>query len=147
MQLFGPSTAGHGSSSYSYLQSFVKLVAALRHTKSTCSVIEQSCGGLISASILMQPGASQCYIGSSVIYNTAQCQPLLLLSTSSSSSLKSNSNNVLLHPSIVDTKENQSPLSLPQLFQDQLSILDRNSIPIDDEEVQNYIQSKIRWTT
>ena len=160
MQLFGPSAAvtahrsissssGGGSiGSYSnYLQPFVKLVATLRQTNSTCTVIEQGCGGLISASILMQPGASQCYIGSSVIYNTAQCQPLLpfSLEVSSSSSTLKNSNSAL-HPSIFTTKEHQPPLSLSQLFQEQLPLTDQNLIPIDDDEVQDYIQTKIRWT-
>ena len=94
MQLFIPSITTASSASRSgtrstssstsitsshFLQSFVKLVAALRHTKSTCTVVEQTGGGLISSSILMQPGASQCYIGGSVIYNTQQCQPLILL--------------------------------------------------------------------
>ena len=135
MQLIPRSGSGSSSSS-NYLQSFVKLVATLRHTKSTCTVVEQSCGGLISASILMQPGASQCYIGSSVIYNTVKCQPLVLTSLNRQTTQTTSS----------------APSSLSQLFRDQLSPADRHTffptIENDDhfEEVQKYIESKIQWT-
>ncbi|CAB9499284.1 NADH pyrophosphatase [Seminavis robusta] len=58
--------------------SFSRLVAALKQHKKTCTVIESSCGGLINASILAQPGASNVYYGGSVAYNTRRAKPLLL---------------------------------------------------------------------
>ena len=58
--------------------SFSRLVAALKRHKKTCTVIESSCGGLINASILAQPGASAVYFGGSVAYNTRRAKPLLL---------------------------------------------------------------------
>ena len=59
-------------------KSFTRLVAALRAAKKTCTVVEQCCGGLISSSIMAQPGASQVYIGGSIAYNTRKSKPLLL---------------------------------------------------------------------
>ena len=50
--------------------SFKKVVQTLKHSKKTCTVVEQCCGGTINASILAQPGASSVYIGGSVLYNT-----------------------------------------------------------------------------
>jgi NAD+ diphosphatase len=57
---------------------FSRLVAALKRHKKTCTVIESSCGGLINASILAQPGASAVYYGGSIAYNTRFSKPLLL---------------------------------------------------------------------
>jgi len=58
--------------------SFARLVAALKQRNKTCTVIESSCGGLINASILAQPGASEVYYGGSVAYNTRKAKPFLL---------------------------------------------------------------------
>jgi NAD+ diphosphatase len=57
---------------------FLRFVNALKKHKKTCTVVEQSCGGLISASIMAQPGASSVFIGGSVAYNTQKGKPLLL---------------------------------------------------------------------
>ncbi|GKY98257.1 hypothetical protein MPSEU_000783400 [Mayamaea pseudoterrestris] len=57
---------------------FYKLVQALKCHKKTLTVVEQCCGGLISSSILAQPGASAVYYGGSVSYNTKHSKPLLL---------------------------------------------------------------------
>jgi NAD+ diphosphatase len=56
---------------------FKKLVQALKHSKKTCTAIEQCCGGVINSSILAQPGASSVYLGGSVIYNTKKGKSLL----------------------------------------------------------------------
>lgn len=58
--------------------SFARLVAALRLSKKTCTVVEQCCGGLVSSSIMAQPGASHVYYGGSIAYNTKRSKPLLL---------------------------------------------------------------------
>jgi NAD+ diphosphatase len=57
---------------------FLRLVNTLKKHKKTCTVVEQSCGGLISASIMAQAGASSVYLGGSVAYNTRMGKPLLL---------------------------------------------------------------------
>ena len=66
---------------------FTRLMAALKRHKKTCTVIESSCGGLINASILAQPGASAVYYGGSIAYNTKFAKPLLLNDTKLHSSL------------------------------------------------------------
>jgi NAD+ diphosphatase len=57
---------------------FKRLVTALKHARKTCTVVEQCCGGLISTSIMAQPGASSVFYGGSVAYNTRMGQKLLL---------------------------------------------------------------------
>ena len=57
---------------------FQKLVSVLKRAQKTCTVVEQSCGGLIQTSIMAQPGASKVFLGGSVAYNTRKCKPLLL---------------------------------------------------------------------
>ena len=57
---------------------FKRLVTALKQAKKTCTVVEQCCGGLISTSIMAQPGASSVFYGGSVAYNTRMGQKLLL---------------------------------------------------------------------
>ena len=63
--------------------SFKKLVQTLKHSKKTCTVVEQCCGGTINASILAQPGASSVYLGGSVIYNTKKGGKSLLFNNES----------------------------------------------------------------
>jgi NADH pyrophosphatase NudC (nudix superfamily)/nicotinamide mononucleotide (NMN) deamidase PncC len=131
MQLFGVRAASSSSSSSSSTstalqQSFARLVAALRITKSTCTVIEQSCGGTVAASILAQPGASQVFYGSSVVYNTARCQPILL-------------NDSALYQSLLVTPVSEST----RLG----SMLDDLDADLYDEESVMYIRSKLHWTT
>ena len=57
---------------------FKQLVTALKQAKKTCTVVEQCCGGLISTSIMAQPGASSVFYGGSIAYNTRMGQKLLL---------------------------------------------------------------------
>lgn len=56
---------------------FRRLVAALKTSSKTLTVVEQTCGGLINASIMAQPGASSVYYGGSVAYNTNRSKPFL----------------------------------------------------------------------
>jgi NADH pyrophosphatase NudC (nudix superfamily)/nicotinamide mononucleotide (NMN) deamidase PncC len=105
-------------------QVFARLVAALRLSKSTVTVVEQSCGGLISASILAQPGASQVFFGGSVIYSTAKCQPLLLNDTELYQSLLVNA---------ATTKSSELRLS-------------ESLYGVDDAEIDRYLASKLHWT-
>jgi NADH pyrophosphatase NudC (nudix superfamily)/nicotinamide mononucleotide (NMN) deamidase PncC len=58
--------------------SFRQLVSVLKRNKKTVAVVESSCGGLINAGILAQPGASAVYYGGTVAYNTRRAKPLLL---------------------------------------------------------------------
>jgi nicotinamide mononucleotide (NMN) deamidase PncC len=58
--------------------SFRQLVSVLKRHKKTVAVVESSCGGLINAGILAQPGASAVYYGGTVAYNTRRAKPLLL---------------------------------------------------------------------
>jgi Competence-damaged protein len=103
--------------------SFTRLVAALRLGKKTCAVVEQCCGGLISASILAQPGASQVYLGGSVVYNTRKCQALLL-------------NDEVLHQSLLASSKLQ-PSNVNE------GNLDEQP---DLSEEELYIQAKLDWT-
>jgi cysteinyl-tRNA synthetase len=57
---------------------FGRLVQTLKTHQATLSVIESSTGGLISAGIMGQPGASAVYWGGSIAYNTKKSQPFLL---------------------------------------------------------------------
>jgi Competence-damaged protein len=100
--------------------SFTRLVAALRLAKKTCAVVEQCCGGLISASIMAQPGASHVYLGGSVVYNTRKSQALLL-------------NDEALHQSLLASSKlqpsNEGNDEKPGLSEEEL-----------------YIQAKLDWT-
>ncbi len=66
---------------------FKKIVEALKHSKKTCTVIEQCCGGMINSSILAQPGASSVYFGGSVLYNTKKGKKMLFSNEELHSSL------------------------------------------------------------
>jgi len=57
---------------------FGRAVAWLRQQKKTVTVVESSCGGLISSSIMAVPGSSAVYFGGSVSYNTKKARKLLL---------------------------------------------------------------------
>ena len=57
---------------------FTRLVAGLRELKKTCTVVESCCGGLISTSLMAEPGSSKIYYGGSVAYNTRKAKKLLL---------------------------------------------------------------------
>ena len=57
---------------------FRAVVAALKERKKTVAVVEATCGGLISSSIMGVEGSSAVYYGGTVAYNTRRCKPLLL---------------------------------------------------------------------
>lgn len=82
---------------------FARLVAALKKHQKTITVIESSCGGLINASILAQPGASAVYVGGSVAYNTRNTKPLLL-------------NNAELHVSLTTPLQEQDGESAKERY-------------------------------
>jgi PncC family amidohydrolase len=48
-----------------------RAAALLRRREETVAVAEGSCGGLVSASLLAQPGASGYYVGGAVVYTAA----------------------------------------------------------------------------
>lgn len=98
--------------------SFQRLVNALKNNKKTCTTIEQSCGGMISSSILAQPGASKVYVGGTIAYNTKASQKLLL-------------NDNILYNSLLE----QVPKE--ELNGDAVS---------SQSEADVYIQSKLHWT-
>jgi nicotinamide mononucleotide (NMN) deamidase PncC len=80
---------------------FQLLVSLLKETKKTCTVVEQSCGGVIQASIMAQPGASAVFFGGTVAYNTRKAKPLLL-------------NDDILHQSL--TQNNPSTCSTAESY-------------------------------
>ena len=53
--------------------------ALLKETGQSISVAESSCGGLISAALVVIPGASAYYVGGSVIYTRVAQRGLLLV--------------------------------------------------------------------
>lgn len=75
--------------------SFKRLVQALKIQRKTLTVVEQSCGGIINASLMAQPGTSSIYLGGSIVYNTNKCMGLLL-------------NDSDLHRSLLDLKSKPS---------------------------------------
>jgi NAD+ diphosphatase len=80
---------------------FQLLVSLLKETRKTCTVVEQSCGGVIQASIMAQPGASAVFFGGTVAYNTRKAKPLLL-------------NDDILHQSL--TQNNPSTCSTAESY-------------------------------
>jgi nicotinamide mononucleotide (NMN) deamidase PncC len=120
--------------------SFTRLVAALRLGKKTCAVVEQCCGGLISASIMAQPGASQVYLGGSVVYNTRKSQALLL-------------NDEALHQSLLASSKLQPAATATATATDTTTTTtsssegnsnDGKQLGLSEEEL--YIQAKLDWT-
>ena len=59
-RLFLSSSTGRFFSSLS-TQPFIELVDNLKKTNKTCTVIESSCGGLISSSLMAAPGSTKVY--------------------------------------------------------------------------------------
>ena len=57
---------------------FLRVVAALKAKRRTVTVIESSCGGLISAGIMKVPGSSAVYHGGSVVYSSRKAKALLV---------------------------------------------------------------------
>ena len=55
------------------------VAALLKETGQSISVAESSCGGLISAALVAIPGASDYYVGGSVIYTRVAQRGLLLV--------------------------------------------------------------------
>ncbi|KAK1740457.1 NAD-capped RNA hydrolase NUDT12 [Skeletonema marinoi] len=105
-------------------QPFQRLVETLKSSTQTCTIIESSCGGLISSSLMSVPGSSRVYFGGTVAYSTKRAGKLLcgdeelhdrlLKSTSPAASDDDNM--------IVGVEEHLS------------------------EETKAYIQSKVKWT-
>jgi PncC family amidohydrolase len=54
-----------------------KIAAILRDRKETIAVSESSAGGLVSAALVAQPGASAFYVGGAVVYTLAARRELL----------------------------------------------------------------------
>jgi len=106
-------------------QPFQRLVETLKSSTQTCTIIESSCGGLISSSLMSVPGSSRVYFGGTVAYSTKRAGKLLcgdeelhdrlLKSTSPAASDDDNK-------MIVGVEEHLS------------------------EETKAYIQSKVKWT-
>eukprot|EP00571_Detonula_confervacea_P015388 CAMPEP_0172302596 /NCGR_PEP_ID=MMETSP1058-20130122/4264_1 /TAXON_ID=83371 /ORGANISM="Detonula confervacea, Strain CCMP 353" /LENGTH=626 /DNA_ID=CAMNT_0013013127 /DNA_START=171 /DNA_END=2051 /DNA_ORIENTATION=+ len=103
---------------------FQNLVQALKSTDQTCTIIESSCGGLISSSLMSVPGSSRVYFGGTVAYNTKKSGKLLC----------------------GDEKLHERLLKTPSLAT--TSDVNGNADINSDrsEEANKYIQSKVNWT-
>jgi nicotinamide mononucleotide (NMN) deamidase PncC len=123
--------------------SFTRLVAALRLGKKTCAVVEQCCGGLISASIMAQPGASQVYLGGSVVYNTRKSQALLLNDEALHQSLLASSK---LQPAATATATATATdtTTTTTTSSREGNSNDGKQLGLSEEEL--YIQAKLDWT-
>ncbi|KAL7447068.1 hypothetical protein ACHAXM_010739 [Skeletonema potamos] len=106
-------------------QPFQRLVETLKSSAQTCTIIESSCGGLISSSLMSVPGSSRVYFGGTVAYSTKRAGKLLcgdkqlhdrLLKSTSSAAIDNDDKMV------VDVQEHLT------------------------EETKAYIQSKLKWT-
>jgi len=84
--------------------SFARLIAALKRQKKTITIVESSCGGLINASLMAQPGASSVYFGGTVAYNTKRSGPLLLNDSELHTTLLDSSNSATKE-SYIETKK------------------------------------------
>ena len=73
----------------SLLPAAAELAALLRARRETIAVGESSTGGLISAALLAQPGASAYFLGGAVIYTGAARQALLGITDSDMAGLRS----------------------------------------------------------
>ena len=113
-------------------QPFQRLVESLKASSQTCTIIESSCGGLISSSLMSVPGSSRVYFGGTIAYSTKRAGKLLcgdedlherlLKSTSASADDDNDNSSTKMGSIIIDSQE-------------QLS-----------EETKAYIQSKVKWT-
>ena len=65
--------------------------ALLKETGQSISVAESSCGGLISAALVAIPGASNYYVGGSVIYTRVAQKGLLLVPDEAMEGLRASS--------------------------------------------------------
>lgn len=119
----GSKSAKRESTSFA-TPSFQSLVERLKLSKQTCTVVESSCGGLISASLMSVPGSSAVYFGGTVAYSTKRSGKLLC-------------GDVDLHKRLL----NISPENKPPENRDNLHI-----DPMLSKETREYIQSKIQWT-
>ena len=73
------------------LHKAAKLAAVLRARGETVAVVESSAGGLISAALLAQPGASAFFVGGAVVYTAAARQALLGIAAEEMAGLRSSS--------------------------------------------------------
>lgn len=103
--------------------SFQSLVQSLKSTKQTCTIIESSCGGLISSSLMSVPGSSAVYYGGTVAYNTKKSGKLLC-------------GDEELHGRLLN-----APSAAAVNDED---LLDAH--PDLSEEAREYVKSKLHWT-
>ena len=100
---------------------FKRLVKSLKLANQTCTVIESSCGGLISAALMGVPGSSAVYFGGTVAYNTKKSGRLLC-------------GDEELHKRLLNPSQND----------DDDMLLD--DYPDLSQEARNYIKLKLYWT-
>ena len=106
-------------------QPFQRLVETLKSSTQTCTIIESSCGGLISSSLMSVPGSSRVYFGGTVAYSTKRAGKLLC-------------GDEELHDRLL---KSTSPAASDD---DKMMI-----IGVEEhlsEETKAYIQSKVKWT-
>ena len=73
------------------LPTAASLAAALRERRQTIAVTESSAGGLISAALLAQAGASAYFVGGGVIYTAVAREALLGITAADMAGLRSSS--------------------------------------------------------
>lgn len=100
---------------------FKRLVHSLKLANQTCTIIESSCGGLISSSLMGVPGSSVVYFGGTVAYNTKKSGKLLC-------------GDEELHGRLLNPAQND----------DEDMLLDEH--PDLSPEARKYIKSKLYWT-
>lgn len=100
---------------------FQRLVRHLKSANQTCTIIESSCGGLISSSLMGVPGSSAVYYGGTVAYNTKKSEKLLC-------------GDEKLHKRLLSPVENKSDDVL------------LNEHPDLSDEARTYVKSKLHQT-
>ncbi|KAL7548680.1 hypothetical protein ACHAWF_011959, partial [Thalassiosira exigua] len=106
-------------------QPFQHLVEALKSASQTCTIVESSCGGLISSSLMSVPGSSKVYFGSTVAYNTKKSGKLLC-------------GDEKLHGRLLN-----GPPSADDNEETHADTFEEGDL---SEEARKYIQTKLHWT-
>jgi NAD+ diphosphatase len=112
---------------------FYRLVDALKQKAKSVTVVESSCGGTISSSIMAVPGSSNVYYGGSVAYNTKLGKPFLL-------------NDDDLHQRLMLASSTSVPPAAAATTVES-SRNPRKDNKASSADIDLYIRSKLRWTT
>eukprot|EP00986_Skeletonema_menzelii_P020651 scaffold31912_cov171-Skeletonema_menzelii.AAC.3 len=114
-------------------QPFQQLVESLKASTQTCTIIESSCGGLISSSLMSVPGSSRVYFGGTIAYSTKRAGKLLC-------------GDADLHDRLLNSTSAASSDDDNDNYSTKMGSMIINAQEYLSEETKAYIQSKVKWT-